>query len=130
MDAGWTHSPYDVERLLDTVGDLVIGTRQFHWEGWRTGLSQLAAWLMGVEDATSGFRKWDVRLLRKMALGAVKSRGFAFQLETLVLAMKAGASVGKVPSEYRLTNSSLKPWMIAEAARVYLGKVVLNGLYT
>lgn len=119
MDAGWSHDPADIPKLLDAPGDLVLGTRQFEVKGWRSLLSMAAGAMMGVDDATCGFRRWSTRLLKRVPLYQVRSKGFAFQLEMLTLARMMNARIYQVPIEYRLTNSTLRPWMIAEAIYRY-----------
>jgi dolichol-phosphate mannosyltransferase len=139
MDAGMTHDPADVPRLLawleyDSV-DLVIGSR-FMGDSriadtrsvlnYRTVLSLGAAWAMRrlgvrVSDATCGFRCWRASLLREVLTGwEPLATGFAFQLEMLYRAWAlSGGAVFSRPIEYRLTNSSFRWGMLAEALRVY-----------
>lgn len=137
MDAGFTHSPFDAKRMLklaqETRADLTIGERQFTFKGKRTLLSWSARVLMGFigvhrKDVTSGFRVWRGQFLRTLPLSAVRSKGFAFQLELLWMAEKSRANINTVPIEYRLTNSSLKWWMVSEAIgvwyRMYVAKSV------
>jgi dolichol-phosphate mannosyltransferase len=133
MDAGMTHDPADVPRLVErleaTCADLVIGSRFVQLpriRNYRTALSLCAAGLMqllGVQvyDATSGFRCWRASLLRGVLSDwEPKATGFAFQLEMLYRAwMLCHGRVVEVPIEYRLTNSSFRWWMLAEALRVY-----------
>lgn len=124
MDAGLTHNPYDIPRLLRRDIDLVIGSRDFEWKGIRTGISKTASLFMdlGIEDVTSGFRVWSPELMRKLDFNDVMSKGFAFQLELLYQAYKLGASIKEVKIPYRLTNSSFKPSMLLEAVYVYFYK--------
>lgn len=137
MDAGLTHDPADVPRLLDSIEtvkagsrpDLVIGSRFMlapHLLGYRTVLSVAAAWGMRglgipVQDATSGFRCWRASLLGEVLQGwNPTATGFAFQLETLYRAWHwSGGRVAEMPIEYRLTNSSFRWGMVAEALYVY-----------
>lgn len=122
MDAGFTHDPADVNRILKYNSDLVIGARQFSLKSYRTLISMTAAKLMDVSDATNGFRLWKSELLQKMDFENVTSKGFAFQLELLHMAKQLGASIAEMPIEYKLTNSSFKASMLLEAARVYVQK--------
>ena len=111
--------------------DLVIGSRFVlvpHLLGYRTALSLGAAWLMRrlgvrVYDATSGFRCWRGSLLAEVLRDwEPKATGFAFQLEMLDRAWNlCGGRVVEEPIEYRLTNSSFRWGMLAEALRVYAG---------
>jgi len=133
MDAGGTHTPADANRLLGTAwrqeAGLVIGSRfvrPVRRHGRRTTLSLTAAWLMrrlgiNVRDATSGFRCWRRDTLQTvMAMECITARGFAFQLETLWAAHRAGAKIVEVPIDYKFTNSTFNRAMVREAMRVYL----------
>jgi len=131
MDAGGTHRPEDALSLAAVAWgedfDLVIGSRfvrRFDWQGRRTAVSLGAAWLMRrlgvpVRDATSGFRCWRADFLRGLDLDAVRARGFAFQLELLYQAHRAGARILEMPIPYTLTNSTFNGEMVREALRVY-----------
>jgi dolichol-phosphate mannosyltransferase len=128
MDAGGTHRPEDVRWLLNaarlTGVDLVIGARAFKGYGYRSLISRGAAWLMrrlglSVTDATCGFRCWRAGLLGELDFDAVRSRGFAFQLELLYQAHQAGAGIVQVAIPYRLTNSSFRWGMVREALSVW-----------
>jgi len=131
MDAGGTHRPTDVKRLVSAAfhsnADLAIGSRfvrPVRRQGRRTTLSLTAAWLMrrlgiDVRDATSGFRCWRRDMLTEV-IGGITARGFAFQLETLWAAHHAGAKIIEVPIDYKLTNSTFNGAMVREAMRVYL----------
>ena len=143
MDAGGTHDPYYAGALAGlaalTNADLVIGSRFMRrrrlggdWlDGWtfhggRTLLSLGAAFLMrrlglDVRDATSGFRCWRASFLRGLDFGAVRAEGFAFQLELLYQARRAGAEIVELPVPYRLTNSTFNAGMVREALSIYGG---------
>jgi dolichol-phosphate mannosyltransferase len=131
MDAGMTHKPEDVPRLLAlaeaTGSDLVIGSRFFDSElqSYRTLISYGAAFLMrrlgiNVHDATSGFRCWRVGQLATLDFSQVQARGFAFQLELLYLTWRAGGKISEMPIEYLLTSSSFNSKMLLEALQVYV----------
>jgi len=130
MDAGMTHKPTDVSRLLAqaevTDSDLVIGSRFLSrgYKGYRTLISCGAAFLMrrlgvNVRDATSGFRCWRAGRLEKLDFSSVRARGFAFQLELLYQTWSGGGKITEAPIEYQLTNSSLNAKMLAEALGIY-----------
>jgi dolichol-phosphate mannosyltransferase len=132
MDAGGTHDPDDIMRLVaeTACADLVIGSRflpgQFSPQGYRTAISLTAAWLMrqrgiGVCDATSGFRAWKAGLVGALDFRDVRARHFAFQLELLQQAHRQRARIVEVPITYKLSTSSFRWGMVAEAARVYAG---------
>lgn len=129
MDAGFTHNPEDIDRLLAVDADLVIGERAFDWRP-RALISRAAAFIVndlvftesgylgarfGLNDVTCGFRVWKPELLQSLDFNAVRSKGFGFQVELLVQAYRLKASIASVPIEYKLSNSSFSPWMIGEA---------------
>ena len=131
MDAGGTHRPEDAEQLVQVAelfnADLVIGSRFLArgWRGYRTAISLGAAWLMRrlgvpVHDATSGFRCWRADFLRGLDLDAVRARGFAFQLELLYQAHRAGGSIVEMPIPYTLTTSTFNGGMVREALGVWM----------
>jgi dolichol-phosphate mannosyltransferase len=128
MDAGETHDPLTVPHLIGCLSDadLAIGSRFVTRPpllSYRTVISLGATALMRskgvyVRDATSGFRAWRSDTLRD-AMACVTASGFAFQLELLWNVHKAGARIFELPIPYRLTNSSFRPWMLAEALDVW-----------
>ena len=133
MDAGWTHDPTLIfPMLLDaqmTHTGLTIGSRFYQAAsvlGYRTALSLGAAWLMRrrgvpVRDATSGFRVWRRETLQAALAGPMRARGFAFQLELLWNAHRAGTVIAEYPIPYRLTNSSFRWGMVVEALTIVGG---------
>jgi dolichol-phosphate mannosyltransferase len=63
------------------------------------GANFLATFLLstgGASDLTGSFRLYERRAI-EMILPLVKSRGYAFQMEILVRAHKAGLRIGEVP---------------------------------
>jgi dolichol-phosphate mannosyltransferase len=50
-----------------------------------------------VRDLTGGFKCYRRRVLEEIDLGAVRSRGYAFQIETTYRALRAGFRVVEVP---------------------------------
>jgi len=139
MDAGLTHDPGQVRAMVEVAdwhcADLVIGSRFLHGSrnwlkrnqarlGVRTAISLCASMLMrllGVDlaDASSGFRCWEAgALARVLEEYPIRAQGHAFQLEMVYAAYQCGLVVER-PMAYRLTNSSFRPWMLAEAVLVY-----------
>lgn len=96
MDADLSHTPEDLPRLVDALSsaDVAVGSRYCpggaldpNW-GWKRRLiSQLgnlyARWASGVRvrDATGGFKAYRSQAVRKLNLNAIRSHGFAFQIE-------------------------------------------------
>ena len=147
MDAGLTHDPKDIKFMLGLIKffnsiNLVAGARfiqDYESKGYRTFISKCAAYLMGlllkrnIPDATSGFRCWRASALEKVLkqIGPdFKSKGFAFQLETLYQAAKVTDKyhILFTPIKYKLTNSSFKLKMLLEALWIYI-RLLLGSFY-
>ncbi|MBN1336191.1 MAG: polyprenol monophosphomannose synthase [Deltaproteobacteria bacterium] len=109
MDADLSHDPADVDRLVETDGDLVLGTRWMDGggsEGWplarrwlsRAGTRYVRFWLgLPQHDLTGGFKAWRASCLRAVDLRSVRSEGYVFQVETTWRAVLAGFQVAEVP---------------------------------
>ena len=111
MDCDFSHDPRDVGRLAAAVedADLVLGSRYVagggteNWGLLRRLVSRLgslyAQVLLGlpVRDLTGGFKCYRREVLERIGLGAIRSRGYAFQIETTYRAARAGFRVVEVP---------------------------------
>jgi dolichol-phosphate mannosyltransferase len=112
MDCDFSHDPKDVPRLIaacEQGADLALGSRYVpgggteNWGRGRrivsTGGSWYARTLLGVRirDLTGGFKCYHRRVLERIDLGAVRSKGYAFQIETTYRAIRAGFTVVEVP---------------------------------
>jgi dolichol-phosphate mannosyltransferase len=111
MDCDRSHDPADVPRLREAAetADLVLGSRYVaggsirNWGLVRrivsAGGSLYARLLLGVpvRDLTGGFKCYRRRVLEGIDLDAVRSRGYAFQIETTYRALRAGFRVVEVP---------------------------------
>jgi dolichol-phosphate mannosyltransferase len=111
MDADFSHDPDDVPRLVRAAGeaDLAIGSRYVrggavrNWGPVRRAVSRAgclyAQALLGlpVKDLTAGFKCYRRAVLEAIDLGAVRSKGYAFQIETTYRAARAGFRVAEVP---------------------------------
>ncbi|HEY8340992.1 MAG TPA: polyprenol monophosphomannose synthase [Egibacteraceae bacterium] len=141
MDADLSHDPADVPRLLHTLGgaDLVIGSRYVpgggvvDWPLSRLLLSRAANRYVGlvtglpVADATAGFRAFRRQVLEALDLSALRSDGYAFQVETALRAWRAGFRIVEVPitfTERRDGASKMTRAIIVEA----LWRVLVWGL--
>lgn len=131
MDAGLTHNPDDIPHMIEASNfcDLLIGSRNLparKTKSYRTLISKTAVLLMrflkiNLKDVTSGFRIWDVELLKKINFDKVKSKGFSFQLELLHQAfIDLNANVKEYYIEYKLTNSSFNLKILLEAIKIWL----------
>jgi dolichol-phosphate mannosyltransferase len=112
MDCDFSHDPKDVPRLIAAAedgADVVLGSRYVPGGGvtdWgivrraisRGGSLYTELFLrMGVKDPTGGFKCFRRRVLETIDLGAITSKGYAFQIETTYRAKKAGCTVVEIP---------------------------------
>jgi dolichol-phosphate mannosyltransferase len=111
MDCDFSHDPADVPRLVAAAdgADLVLGSRYVpgggtkNWGALRRvvsrGGSLYAQVLLGlrVRDLTGGFKCYRRAVLETIDLDAIKSKGYAFQIETTYRAIRAGFRVAEVP---------------------------------
>jgi dolichol-phosphate mannosyltransferase len=132
MDADLSHDPAELPRLLAAAADadLVIGSRYVaggtlrNWALHRVVLSAFANWYvraitrLPVHDCTSGFRCWSRELLQQLPFGAIRSDGYAFQVEIAWEAYRAGGRIVEVPItfvERREGRSKMSATVIAES---------------
>src|SRR5207244_514065 len=112
MDCDFSHDPADVPRLIRAVevgADLALGSRYVdggevvNWGRVRRFVSSGGSWYarvllgVGVHDLTGGFKCFRREVLEALDLGAIDSRGYAFQIETTYRALCAGFRVVEVP---------------------------------
>jgi dolichol-phosphate mannosyltransferase len=111
MDCDFSHDPADLPRLVAAAehADLVLGSRYVAGGGTRNwglvrraisrGGSLYAQILLGlrIRDLTGGFKVYRRRVLETIDLGAIHSKGYAFQIETTYRTLKAGFRVVEVP---------------------------------
>ena len=111
MDADFSHEPAYLPRLLDAVerADVVLGSRYVpgggvrDWGGVRQAISRggsaYSRLVLGldVRDLTGGFKCFRREVLEAIDLNAVRSRGYAFQVEMTYRAIQLGFRVVEVP---------------------------------
>ena len=111
MDCDFSHDPKAVPRLIAAVedgADIAIGSRYVPGggtENWgllrrmisRAGSLYTRTLLMPVEDPTSGFKCFRREVLERIDLDAIHSKGYAFQIENVYRALRAGFRVVEVP---------------------------------
>lgn len=112
MDADLSHDPEAVPRLIEACvngADVALGSRYVEGggtENWGRGRrlvsaggSLYARTLLGVDirDLTGGFKCFRRAVLEQIDLGAVTSKGYAFQIEVTYRALRAGFRVVEVP---------------------------------
>jgi len=115
MDADLSHHPKFIPQMIDVMDnnnkkvDIVSGTRYARgggvagWDTYRKltscGANFLASFLLntgGASDLTGSFRLYEREAI-EMILPSIKCKGYAFQMEILVRAHKAGLKIGEVP---------------------------------
>ncbi len=112
MDCDFSHDPDDVPRLIaatENGADLALGSRYVdggHVRNWgllrravSAGGSIYARVILGstIRDLTGGFKCYRREVLERIDLGAIRSKGYAFQIETTYRALRAGFHVVEVP---------------------------------
>jgi dolichol-phosphate mannosyltransferase len=111
MDCDFSHDPDDVPRLIAAAedADLVLGSRYVrggripNWGVLRRAISRggcLYAQLLlqlGIRDLTGGFKCYRRAVLERIDLDAIRSKGYAFQIETTYRALRAGFRVTEIP---------------------------------
>jgi dolichol-phosphate mannosyltransferase len=112
MDCDFSHDPNDVPRLIAAAeggADLALGSRYVrggsipNWGLVRRAISlggnlyAQAVLQSGVRDLTGGFKCFRRGVLETIDLGAIDSRGYAFQIETTYRVLRAGFRVVEVP---------------------------------
>ncbi len=112
MDADFSHDPKYLTPMLNEAeagSDLVIGSRYVDGGGtvnWGPGRKLLsrggslyARTILGIglRDLTAGFVCFRRAVLQAIDLNAVKSSGYAFQIELKYRTLKAGFRVKEIP---------------------------------
>jgi dolichol-phosphate mannosyltransferase len=133
MDCDFSHDPADVPRLIAAAedgADLVLGSRYVpggaipNWGALRRFISlggNIYAQIMlqsRLRDLTGGFKCFRAQVLRTVDLGAIGSKGYAFQIETTYRVVRAGFRVAEVPisfSDRELGHSKMSKAIVAEA---------------
>jgi dolichol-phosphate mannosyltransferase len=132
MDCDFSHDPNDLPRLVSAVSraDVAIGSRYVpggateNWGALRRlvsrGGSLYARALLGipVRDTTSGFKVYRREVLETIRPASIESRGYAFQIETVYRALRAGFTVEEVPirfSDRTEGGSKMGPGIVLEA---------------
>ena len=123
LDAGGSHEPADMDRMLEASADLVIGSRLmrgsvFEQSFPRKALTRLASVLLALvmhrfpQDYTSGYRCFSRKLMEVIAcdiLPLMKSTEHAFTTELLVWISRFGFSIGFTPIHYTASTTTLTP---------------------
>ena len=136
IDCDFSHDPADVPRLVEAASraGIALGSRYVPGGGTRNwgalrrsvshGGSVYARAVLGipVRDTTSGFKVYRREVLETIDPARIRSRGYAFQIETVYRALRAGFTVEEVPilfTDRREGGSKMGPGIVLEAvARV------------
>ena len=114
MDCDFSHDPSDVPRLLEAAAaaDIALGSRYVpgggveNWGALRrlisAGGSLYARIILGVSvrDLTGGFKCIRRAVLESTDLDAIRSRGYAFQIELTYRALRQGFKVKEIPIRF------------------------------
>jgi dolichol-phosphate mannosyltransferase len=133
MDADFSHDPRYLPGMLDAAEagtDLVLGSRYVSGGGtvnWGIGRQILsrggslyARTILGVgiNDLTGGFKCFHRRVLESIDLDAVRSTGYAFQIELTYRTLKKGFTVRELPivfEDRRVGQSKMSRKIFLEA---------------
>jgi dolichol-phosphate mannosyltransferase len=135
MDADFSHDPRALPSLRDALedADVVLGSRYVqggqtrNWPIARRLLSQCgslyAAVILGLpfHDLTGGFKGFSARVLQSLDLDAIRSNGYAFQIEMTYRAYQSGFRIVERPITFvdrRLGHSKMRTAIVGEAIRI------------
>jgi len=112
MDCDFSHNPQDLLSLLDACengADVAIGSRYCkggkvkNWPLKRVLMSYFASvyvrliLFIGIKDTTAGFKCYKAEVLKKIKLGNIHFKGYAFQICMKYAALKHGFKVKEIP---------------------------------
>jgi dolichol-phosphate mannosyltransferase len=132
MDCDFSHDPADLPRLVAAAGRAGIGLGSRYvpggdtknWSALRRAVSRggslYARAILGlpVRDPTSGFKVYRREVLAAIDPERIDSRGYAFQVETVFRALRAGFEVEEVPilfTDREEGGSKMGPGIVLEA---------------
>lgn len=144
MDADLSHDPQDLPELVAATErcDLALGSRYVrggsvvNWPLHRLLMSTFAnryvrfVTHLSPRDCTAGFRCWRREALARLALDRVQSDGYAFLVEMLYEASRAGCTIAEVPIcfvERRLGSSKMSRGVMLESAIMPWRMVLRSG---
>ena len=132
MDADFSHDPSYLPALIGAArnADLVLGSRYVagggirNWGRLRTFVSRGGCWYarmvlgLDVRDLTGGFKCFRRAVLEALDLRAIRSQGYAFQVELTYRALQLGFRVREVPivfADRRVGQSKMSRRIVLEA---------------
>jgi dolichol-phosphate mannosyltransferase len=144
MDADFSHDPRYLPDLVAAAAtyDLVLGSRYLNgvsvvnWPLRRIVLSIFANWYvrtitgLRINDVTGGFRCWRRQALQRLQSERIRSRRYAFMVETVFEAARLGLHIGESPIifvERREGASKMSGSVLAESMVFPWRLVLRNG---
>jgi dolichol-phosphate mannosyltransferase len=132
IDCDFSHDPADLPRLVEAAerAGIGLGSRYVRGGGTRNwgllrrtvsrGGSIYARVILGipVRDSTAGFKVYRRDVLEAIGPERVESKGYAFQVETVFRALRAGFGVEEVPilfADRQEGGSKMGPGIVVEA---------------
>jgi len=110
MDCDFTHSPSDIPKLLGALdeAEFSLGSRWIQnnslpgWNFFRRFMTGAGHWLtkslLGItQDASGAFRGYRLDLLDKGMFSLIRSKGYAFFVESIFILLKNGVRIEEVP---------------------------------
>jgi dolichol-phosphate mannosyltransferase len=145
MDADFSHNPDELPNFLNEIKiyDLVLGSRYkegvnvVNWPMRRLMLSLFANMYtrvitgLHVRDATSGFKCFRKEVLQAIDLDAVKSNGYAFQIEMTFKVWKKGFKIKELSIVFtdRVKGTSKMSKKIVREAIVMVWKLRFASIF-
>lgn len=131
IDAGGSHAVADLETLLASTADLVIGSRfvtgsRYEGNPKRAVMSRIAAAACNLalpgacwHDWTSGYRVFSRAAAEYLVQQKYEAKQHGFQIEVLAHAARAGFRIEEVPITYIAGRSSFNRKVAREAFGVW-----------
>lgn len=131
IDAGGSHDPHQIVKLLSSDADVVVGSRfingsKYIGRKWRSYASRIVASALNfathkkVKDWTSGYRVFSRKALFVLMNCHYMTKMHTWQIEVLHEAFRKGLTVEEKPITYIAGDSSLKLKTVDDLIKVYL----------
>lgn len=130
LDCDFTHSPDLIPVFLERAetADVVVGSRYIDSDslpGWTIVRKALTAGghlltksLLGIsQDATGAFRAYDLARIPREIFGLVRSRGYSFFFESLLVLARNGFGIAEVPIKLPARTAGHSKMTFAEIQR-------------
>jgi dolichol-phosphate mannosyltransferase len=130
LDCDFTHSPELIPAFLERAktADVVVGSRYIDSDslpGWTivrraltAGGHLLTKSLLGIrQDATGAFRAYDLTRIPHAIFGLVRSRGYSFFFESLLVLARNGFDIAEVPIKLPARTAGHSKMTFAEIQR-------------